>query len=361
MANLASHYSVVVIDEIQMIADSGRGWAWTAALLGLQADEIHLCGEPTAIEIVRKMMESAYDDVEIRQYDRLNKLEVEPVSLGGSYQNVKPGDCVVAFSRQEIFSVKNRIEKATGMKCAVITTRAEQARLFNDPESGYDVIVASDAIGMGINLNIKRVVFSTVTKFDGRETLPIGLSMLRQIGGRAGRYGRSDGIGTVTAFEAEDLPAVKSGMATSPPGIARAGWKPDNIDISEAIESVPLTVPERYLFMMAPCPKQVEGSRETIAQFARDRYEGRPCEIDNYVKLPETLPKTNKELKQVESMHKIVLMYMWLHFYFPDTFTTFERAAELKGLIEKQIVDGLQQLPTSRKQARGKKSLEEIL
>ena len=62
-----------------------------------------------------------------------------------------------------------------------------QAQLFNDPDSGYDVLVASDAVGMGMNLNIRRIVFHTMQKFEGTETVPVSVSMVKQIAGRAGR------------------------------------------------------------------------------------------------------------------------------------------------------------------------------
>lgn len=72
----------------------------------------------------------------------------------GSYENVQPGDCVVAFSKNDIFAIKREIESTTQYKCCVIygslppNVRAEQARRFNDPDSEYDILVASDAIGM---------------------------------------------------------------------------------------------------------------------------------------------------------------------------------------------------------------------
>ncbi|CAN0006674.1 unnamed protein product, partial [Hapterophycus canaliculatus] len=72
------------------------------------------------------------------------------------------GDAVVAFSRRDIFSIKKEIESKTPHKCCVIygslpqETRAHQARLFNSEDSDYDILVASDAIGMGLNLNIRR-------------------------------------------------------------------------------------------------------------------------------------------------------------------------------------------------------------
>jgi ATP-dependent RNA helicase SUPV3L1/SUV3 len=70
-----------VIDEIQMIADSQRGWAWTNALIGLQADEIHLCGDPRAHDLIKTLCERLGDDFEALNYQRLSTLEVEDKNI----------------------------------------------------------------------------------------------------------------------------------------------------------------------------------------------------------------------------------------------------------------------------------------
>ena len=160
MVSMLKHYDVAVVDEIQMITDLQRGAAWTSAVLGLCAREIHLCGEETAVPVVQALLEETGDEIEIRRYERLTPLVIEQQSLDGKYGSVVKGDCVVAFSRSGIFGIKNKIEATTGMKCAVVygklppEVRSEQARLFNDGDSGYDIIIGSDAIGMGLNLSV---------------------------------------------------------------------------------------------------------------------------------------------------------------------------------------------------------------
>lgn len=160
MLTFAKRFDVAVVDEIQLIGDQNRGFAWTAAVLGLCAKEVHLCGEESAIPVIQKLLEQTGDELEIRRYKRLTPLSVEEKSLGGDYSKVQKGDCVVAFSRSRIFSIKNEIERKSGLRCAVVygklppEVRSEQAALFNDPNSGYDVIIGSDAIGMGLNLYV---------------------------------------------------------------------------------------------------------------------------------------------------------------------------------------------------------------
>lgn len=154
---------VAVIDEIQMIKDLGRGWAWTRALLGLIADEIHLCGEGGAADLIRQICLTTGEDVEIRNYKRLTDLKVENEALG-SLENVQPGDCIVCFSKNDIYSVSRSIE-ALGKEVAVIYgglppgTKLAQAAKFNDVNSSCKILVATDAIGMGLNLYDSYLVY----------------------------------------------------------------------------------------------------------------------------------------------------------------------------------------------------------
>lgn len=160
MMPLARIFDVAVIDEIQMIADPSRGSAWTQALLGLRAKEIHLCGEPSVVELIKRIGHTLGDEVEVKTYQRLSPLTVAKHSIYGKLEKIKRGDCVVAFSRNAIFELKKQIEEATQLRVAVAygglppEVREEQAKGFNSPEeeNGYDVLVASDAIGMGLNL-----------------------------------------------------------------------------------------------------------------------------------------------------------------------------------------------------------------
>lgn len=147
---------VAIIDEIQMIRDLGRGWAWTRALLGLIADEIHLCGEGGAADLIRQICLTTGEDVEVRNYKRLTELKIEDEALG-SLENVQPGDCIVCFSKNDIYSVSRNIE-ALGREVAVIYgglppgTKLAQAAKFNDVNNSCKILVATDAIGMGLNL-----------------------------------------------------------------------------------------------------------------------------------------------------------------------------------------------------------------
>lgn len=168
MINLGKRYDVAVIDEIQLIADPGRGSSWTQALLGIEAKEVHVCGEASVVEMVQRIGKACGDEVIVNRYERLSPLTVASQSLHGDLSKVVPGDCVVTFSRNNIFALKQQIEQKTGLRVAVAygglppEVREEQARGFNSASAtnGYDVLVASDAIGMGLNLWVMTKVYS---------------------------------------------------------------------------------------------------------------------------------------------------------------------------------------------------------
>src|SRR5262249_53138150 len=111
MLSSVMHFDVGVIDEIQMIADPERGGAWTNAVLGLCVKELHLCGEEAAVPIIESIVRETGDDLVINRYQRLTPLVVEDRSLDGKLKRVRPGDCVVTFSRSGIFGLKKRVEE----------------------------------------------------------------------------------------------------------------------------------------------------------------------------------------------------------------------------------------------------------
>ncbi|RUO95738.1 hypothetical protein BC936DRAFT_143336, partial [Jimgerdemannia flammicorona] len=139
MADLGRQLDVAVVDEIQMIADRSRGWAWTQALLGLQARELHLCGEPSAVSLVKNIAESIGEEVIVHEYKRLTPLTVSQWSLNNEYENVRKGDCVVTFNRHAIFMTKKKIEEKTGLKCAVVYGGLPPGRCAGGVLGGVDV------------------------------------------------------------------------------------------------------------------------------------------------------------------------------------------------------------------------------
>ena len=191
MARINDTFDCCVIDEIQMIHDSQRGWAWTRALVNMCSHDIHLCGDASALELVKEITELTKDRLEVKEYTRLTKLNVEetPITLG----ELEKGDALIVFSRKNALKYKADLEKL-GFKVSIVygrlspEVRREQARKFDQEET--DIIVSTDAISMGMNLPIRRIVFSTLSKFINSQERIITDSEIKQIAGRAGRYKR---------------------------------------------------------------------------------------------------------------------------------------------------------------------------
>jgi ATP-dependent RNA helicase SUPV3L1/SUV3 len=120
MVNINRIFDVAVIDEIQMMADPQRGWAFTQAFLGLQAKEIYLCGEEAALPLVEAIAKETGDEIEVKHFKRLSPLAIAEKSLDDSLSQIRPGDCLVTFSRRQIFDLKAQVERRTNMKCAVV-------------------------------------------------------------------------------------------------------------------------------------------------------------------------------------------------------------------------------------------------
>jgi len=176
---------------------------------------------------------AAGDTVEVCTYDRLTSLEAEHSPLS-SLQRLQPGDCVVVFNRNGCYALKKQIETLhrRKFKCCVIygalppAARQEQARLFNTADSGYDILVATDAVGMGLNLSIRRIIFNQLTKFDGKRRRGLRFDEVKQIGGRAGRYQSRYPEGKIACMNEKDLSIVRRALQAKDPHIKSAGLFP---------------------------------------------------------------------------------------------------------------------------------------
>lgn len=363
---------VAVIDEIQMLKDVSRGWAWTRALLGIVAEEIHVCGEAAAIDAVKEVVLMAGEEVEVRNYKRLTELTIEDEALG-SLANIRPGDCIVCFNKADIFSATRQLE-AMGKECAVIYgslppgTKLAQAQKFNDPQHSCKVLVATDAIGMGLNLNIGRVIFNSLIKPSmnekgEKEMELITTSQALQIAGRAGRYGTQFAHGYVTTFKNEDLPSLKRLLASQPDPISQVGLHPTaeqielyayhlpnatlsnlvdmfvrlstvddslffmcNIDdfkfLADMIQHVPLPLRARYVFCCAPINRKMTFLCSMFLKFARQYSQNEAITFDwlcRQIGWPFASPNTLLDLVHLESVFDVLDLYLWLSYRFQVT------------------------------------------
>ena len=191
--NLKQSYDIAVIDEIQMISDTQRGIAWSRAVLGLRCNEIHICGAMNAKELLIKILEDCEDDYEIKEYHRNIPLIVETKNF--SYNDVQEGDAIVVFSKKRVLEIAQDYSNKN-IKTSIIygdlppEVRKMQYEQFINKEN--KVLVTTDAIGMGVNLPIRRIIFMSIRKFDGEEVRELTSQEVKQIAGRAGRKGIYD-------------------------------------------------------------------------------------------------------------------------------------------------------------------------
>lgn len=210
MADFDENYDIAVIDEAQLVADTDRGHSWTKAVLGLRAEEIHICMSPAAEQVICHLVGLCGDDYEVRRYERKTELICEDRPFVFP-DDVREGDALIAFSKKSVLDVAGRLEEA-GVSSSVIygslppEIRRRQTRLFNRGKT--KVAVATDAIGMGLNLPVRRIVFLQADKFDGISRRPLRTPEIKQIAGRAGRYGIYE-KGYVSAMGEQELEYIR--------------------------------------------------------------------------------------------------------------------------------------------------------
>jgi ATP-dependent RNA helicase SUPV3L1/SUV3 len=190
MVGTTKPIEVAVIDEAQMIFDASRGWAWTQAIVAVPANEVIIICSAYAVATLENLLRLCGERCEVRHFERKQHVEMLPAPVPISA--LKKGDAVVAFSRREVLMLRDQVA-ANGHPVSVIygalppEVRRREAERFAHGAS--HILVATDAIGMGLNLPIRRVLFSTMVKFDGQEDRALEVSEVHQIAGRAGRYG----------------------------------------------------------------------------------------------------------------------------------------------------------------------------
>ena len=230
---------VAVIDEAQMIFDSSRGWAWTQAIVAVPANEVIIICSAYAVPAIENLLGLCGERCTVRHFARKQHVDMlaQPVPIGA----LTKGDAVVAFSRRDVLMLRDQIA-ASGHPVSVIygalppEVRRREAERFASGAS--DILVATDAIGMGLNLPIRRVLFSTMTKFDGQGDRALNESEVHQIAGRAGRFGIHEEGFTGVLKEAEPAAArmLKELLARTPRApqdfkapVAPNGWHVDTI------------------------------------------------------------------------------------------------------------------------------------
>ncbi|EGC35393.1 hypothetical protein DICPUDRAFT_33488 [Dictyostelium purpureum] len=393
LANTEEMVEVAVIDEFQLISDSDRGLYWTRAILGIPALEIHLCGDGSSKELIRKICEITGDSYELRTYERLSPLEIE--ERPASISKLQKGDCLVTFSKKECIELKQQME-SKGKRCAIVygslppIIRLQEAKRFNDTDDA-EILIATDCIGMGLNLNISRVIFTSTFKYDGRDFRKLKSPELRQIAGRAGRF-KSDfnSCGKVSAFDRTGLDHIRKAFAAREEENKRAGLFPpaeqlelfgeniaknstkfseilksfvlsSNIDqhyflcyfdrfliIAEHLDEIKMSIPDKYLFICSPFQIHRKKAMFFLKSFAFDYSEGKTIPFPfNQSHMVEG-HTANSTLECLEDLYAISDGYLWLAHQFPESFNETNKAQKYIQMVTKEISEKLKTLPFNK-------------
>lgn len=241
MLDIDREYDIAVVDEAQMIADGDRGHSWTRAILGVRAREIHVCMSPSALKVVKHLISLSQDNCEVHKYERKTALVCEKKPFRFP-EDVQEGDALIVFTKRAVLDVAGRLERE-GVRASVIygslppEIRRRQIRLFTGKEN--KVVVSTDAIGMGLNLPVRRIVFVQTDKFDGKGRRPLKVAEIRQIAGRAGRFGMYD-TGYITAMGEDSLHFIRENYDREETIINRVslGFPHVLLDMEEPLDTI---------------------------------------------------------------------------------------------------------------------------
>ncbi len=223
------NFEFVAIDEIQMCADPERGHIFTDRLLNYRGDKLTMfLGADTMKNIISNLIPSS----EFVYRDRLSKLIYTGYK---KISRIQPRSAIVAFSVDEVYALAEFIRRQRGGAAIVMgslspKTRNAQVDLYQSGD--VDFLVATDAIGMGINMNIDHVSFSNLRKYDGKKIRGLRNTEIGQISGRAGRY-KNDGsfgiTGDCEALTSEQIEKLENHKFDS---VVNIYWRNSSLDFS---------------------------------------------------------------------------------------------------------------------------------
>ena len=225
----------VGIDEIQMCADHERGHIFTDRLLNLRGNKLTML---MGSNIIKNIISKLDDDIEF-----INRVRLSKLSYSGhkKISRIQRKTAIIAFSAEEVYAIAELIRRQKGGAAIVMgslspKTRNAQVELYQSGD--VDFLVATDAIGMGINMDLDHIYFSNLKKFDGRKLRKLNLSEIGQIAGRAGRY-LNDGYFGITGeckeINAEEVDLLENHKFEE---ISSIFWRNSNLNFNNTISLI---------------------------------------------------------------------------------------------------------------------------
>jgi ATP-dependent RNA helicase SUPV3L1/SUV3 len=357
---------------------------------------VYLVGSATARNAIEALARRLGCDLEVHLLERKAPLTLEPSAVGG-IKALRKGDALIAFSRKDVLSWAEQLTRA-GFSVATIygnlspEVRQAQAAAFRNGIA--DIIVGTDAIGMGLNLPIARVVFTTALKYDGYDEAQIPAWLAQQIGGRAGRFGLHE-AGAVAGFDAATHRAIGKLLKAQLDNLPSAGfyvsptvehlkqladetgenkleklltifkrnidlhddfflptWLAEQLERAAWLDGLRLTLEERFLFSLVPLTLRVPAMKTSFEAWARN------VERNQKSGLPHRLLGTKlADLQQAEDACKEYSGYAWLSYRMPSLFPDGSAAVALAQQASMAVHRILLVQNTTRKQKTSKGSV----
>ena len=373
MINYNLEVDICVIDEIQMLDDEDRGWAWVNAILGSPAKKVIMTGSVNALDIIKKLAIYLGEDLEIVKFKRKNPLDVLPRHT--NLKDIQKATALIAFSRNDVLKLKSKLSQFH--KVSVLygnlspEVRKEEAKRFRDGDS--DILIATDAIAMGLNLPIKTLLFTTDTKFDGISKRKLKPNEVIQIAGRAGRYGQHE-VGHIGATSKGVLEHIDD-MFNSPMSTIKAPVKvkatqsqveelssflntksltkilnyftkhmkyngpfiatniKNMIELSTMLDQKhALTLDEKYMLSAAPINTRSPLIRNGYLKYVQAILKNQVIRYEPSTRI-KGIAKTQKELLVAEDEVKKISLYLWLSYKLPLLFPDKEKAEQIRVQI----------------------------
>ncbi|MCC2954863.1 RNA helicase [Massilia sp. IC2-477] len=383
---------VAVIDEIQMLADRDRGAAWTAAVCGAPAATVFLVGAPEARRAIEALAERLEVSLEVHVLKRMAPLAMEPSPVR-KLGNLRRGDAVIAFSRRDVLMWRDMITEK-GLSVATVygnlspEVRRAQAERFREGQA--DIVVGTDALAMGLNMPIARIVMTTTVKYNGVEEEEISAALAKQIAGRAGRYGVHE-EGFVAGYDDDTHEVMRALMKEKIPPVAATGFAVapsleqlhrissvtgetslvkllrrfvHNIDVpdgffypriteeqnerAEWLDTLPLSVAEKFMLSLVPISTRVPVLQSAWEHWALSLAKKKVCKL-----APPTQELYYMNLQEVEDTCRMYSAYAWLGYREPEHFPSIELAQQLAREASERVDSMLQQQNAAARQRGG--------
>ena len=380
MLNFDVDVDLCVIDEVQMIGDSERGWAWANAIIGAPAKRVIMTGSQSAKEAIVQLAKYLNEPLTIVEFER--KAPLELMKRATPFDAIAPQSAIVAFSRADVLKLRNKLAKK--YRVSVVygnlspEVRREEARRFREGET--QLLIATDAIAMGLNLPITTLLFYKSTKFDGKRRRRLYASEIHQISGRAGRYGYSQ-KGFVGALDGGVLREIQRGYHQEDEPIAipfnvmanlehikligsileqeslleilhffvenmkfsgpfRASNLEAMIEIAKIVDAYKLSLSDKYYLSVAPVT--------TSSDYIMERFESFVSLMAKEKVVPYVAPKlqnsyasTMQELLSVEDWVKEISLYLWLSYRFEKSYPDAKEARAYRDKLNSFIENSL--------------------